>query len=65
MLNVIAWCNVFGGFEDPIDEIIACRTDMKFNGSGWLVRSALFTATKTYAGWVQRNDTSKGEREGK
>ena len=27
MLYIITFCNVFGGYEDPVDEIIACRTD--------------------------------------
>ena len=27
MLHVISCCNIFGGYEDPVDELIACRTD--------------------------------------
>ena len=27
MSNVISFCIVFGGYEDPVDEILACRTD--------------------------------------
>ena len=27
MSNFISFCNIFGGYEDPVDEILACRTD--------------------------------------
>ena len=28
MLHVISCCNVFGGYEDPVDEKIAYRTEI-------------------------------------
>ena len=28
MSNIISCCNVFGEYEDTVDEIIACRTDL-------------------------------------
>ena len=27
MLHLISCCNDFGGYEDPVEEMIACRTD--------------------------------------
>ena len=27
ILNVVSSCNVFGSYLDPVDELIACRTD--------------------------------------
>ena len=26
MSNVVSCCNVFGGYEEPVDKIVACRT---------------------------------------